>query len=43
VHQLTVIGGNVDNDVSMQHVAATDAGLIAGPPWFVVLRVMYQR
>jgi len=43
VHQLSVIGGNVDNDVSLQHVPATDAGLVAGPPWFVVLRVMYQR
>jgi hypothetical protein len=43
VHQLSVIGGNVDNDVSLQHVPATDAGLVAGPPWFVVLRVMYLR
>jgi hypothetical protein len=42
VHQLSVIGGNVDNAVAMQHVPANNAGMV-GPPWFVVLRVMYQR
>jgi hypothetical protein len=40
-NQLSVIGGNVDDAVTLQHVPATDTGRI-GPPWFVVLRVMYQ-
>ncbi len=40
-NQISVIGGNVDNAVTLQHVPATNAGRI-GPPWFVVLRVMYQ-
>jgi hypothetical protein len=43
VHQLTLIGGNVDNDVSMQHIPANNAGQITGPPWFVILQVEYQR
>jgi hypothetical protein len=42
VHQLSVIGGNVENAVALQHVPATDTGLV-GAPWLVVLRVMYQR
>ena len=42
VHSVSVIGGNVDDAVVMQHVPADDAGRI-GPPWMVVLRVMYQR
>ncbi len=41
-NQISVIGGNVDDSVTLQHVPASDAGLI-GPPWFVVLRVMYAR
>ncbi len=41
-NQISVIGGNVDDAVTLQHVPASDAGLI-GPPWFVVLRVMYAR
>ncbi|MDE8349100.1 MAG: DUF2272 domain-containing protein, partial [Acidocella sp.] len=41
-HQISVIGGNVDDAVTMTHVPASDSGLI-GPPWFVVVRVMYLR
>jgi hypothetical protein len=49
--QLTVIGGNVNHAVTMKHVPLTD-GRLAGPgehvldaryPWFVVLRVLYDR
>jgi hypothetical protein len=41
-NQISVIGGNVDDAVTLQHVPASDAGLI-GPPWFVILRVLYAR
>jgi Uncharacterized protein conserved in bacteria (DUF2272) len=49
---LDVIGGNVDNAVSMKHVPIGPDGRMVGPsgavidtdyPWFVVLRVAYQR
>jgi hypothetical protein len=49
---LDVIGGNVDNAVSMKHVPIAPDGRMVGPsgtvvdtdyPWFVVLRVAYQR
>jgi hypothetical protein len=40
VHQISVVGGNVDDAVVMEHVPASNAGLI-GLPWFVILRVMY--
>jgi len=49
---LDVIGGNVDNSVSMKHVPVTTNGLLANPDgtnvhpdnaWFVVLRVLYDR
>jgi hypothetical protein len=40
--QISVIGGNVDDAVTLQHVPATNSGQI-GPPWFVVLRVMYSQ
>jgi hypothetical protein len=49
---LDVIGGNVDNAVSMKHVPVGPDGRLVGPsgtvidpdyPWFVVLRVDYQR
>jgi hypothetical protein len=49
--QLTVIGGNVKHAVTMKHVPLTD-GRLADPgervldaryPWFVVLRVLYDR
>jgi len=39
-NRISVIGGNVDDSVTLQHVPASNAGLI-GPPWFVILRVMY--
>jgi hypothetical protein len=48
---LDVIGGNVDNAVSMKHVPVAPDGRMVGPngtavdtdyPWFVVLRVNYQ-
>jgi Uncharacterized protein conserved in bacteria (DUF2272) len=50
--QLQVIGGNVDNAVSMKYVPITADGRLAGPDgvvldpdyhWFVVLKVLYQR
>jgi hypothetical protein len=46
-----VIGGNVDNSVSMKHIPATPDGRLAGPDgrivdpdhaWFVVIRVDYE-
>jgi Uncharacterized protein conserved in bacteria (DUF2272) len=49
---LDVIGGNVDNSVSMKHIPVTTSGLLANPdgtvvdpdyPWFAVLRVQYDR
>ena len=48
--ELTVIGGNVDDAVTMKHVPVTEGGLIAQPDgtpvdlrydWFVVLNVRY--
>lgn len=52
VHQgvLDVVGGNVDNSVSMKHIPVTQDGHLAGPDgvvvdpdyaWFVVLQVRY--
>lgn len=49
--QLTVIGGNVDDAVAMKHVPVTPEGKLGGAgglldrrfPWFVVLRVLYER
>jgi Uncharacterized protein conserved in bacteria (DUF2272) len=49
---LTVIGGNVDDAVTMTHVPTTLDGRLAGAdgvvvdqryPWFVVIRVLYDR
>jgi hypothetical protein len=49
---LTVIGGNVDDAVTMTHVPTTADGHLAGAdgvvvdqryPWFVVIRVLYDR
>src|SRR5262249_47328917 len=49
---LTVVGGNIDDAVPLKHVPVTAAGRLAGPdgvpvdaryPWFVVLRILYQR
>ena len=46
--EITVVGGNVDNAVTMKHVPVTAEGRLAGPngavldtryPWMVVLRV----
>ncbi|HEX4112858.1 MAG TPA: DUF2272 domain-containing protein [Stellaceae bacterium] len=48
---LSVIGGNVDDAVTLTHVPVTDKGMLATPdgaivdnryPWFVVLRVLYD-
>lgn len=48
---IDVIGGNVDNSVSMKHIPVTADGHLAGPdgvvvdpdyPWFVVIRVAYD-
>jgi len=50
--QLTVIGGNVDNAVTMKHVPTTAGGRLATPSghvldpryaWFVVVHVLYAR
>lgn len=49
---LTVIGGNVDDAVTMKHVPTTPDGRLAAPDgqildpryaWFVVVRVLYAR
>jgi hypothetical protein len=48
---LSVIGGNVDDAVTMTHVPILPTGMLAGPdetvldtryPWFVVLKVLYD-
>jgi hypothetical protein len=41
--QLSVIGGNVDDAVTLQHLHANAAGMLTGnrENWFVVLRVLY--
>lgn len=50
--ELDVIGGNVDNAVTMKPIPATADGHLAGPDgvvldpdhhWFVVLKVLYQE
>jgi hypothetical protein len=50
--QISVIGGNVDHAVTMKHVPITSNGQLADPgdhvldaryPWFVVLRILYDR
>lgn len=50
--QISVIGGNVDDAVTMKHVPTGPDGKISDPsgkpydpryPWFVVLRVLYDR
>jgi len=50
--RLAVIGGNVDDAVTMKHVPVNAAGLLQDPggevvdtryPWFVVLKVAYDR
>jgi hypothetical protein len=49
---ISVIGGNVDDAVTLKHVPVTLAGTLAQPdgtvvdtryPWFVVLRVLYPH
>jgi hypothetical protein len=49
--QLSVIGGNVDDAVTMKHVPVTSSGMLADRsgtvldtryPWFVVIRVLYD-
>jgi Uncharacterized protein conserved in bacteria (DUF2272) len=50
--QITVVGGNVDHAVTMKHVPVTPTGQLADAggavldaryPWFVVLRILYDR
>jgi hypothetical protein len=50
--RLDAIGGNVDDAVTLKHVPVTADGRLAGPdgavldgryPWFVVIRVLYDR
>ncbi len=42
--QLGVIGGNVDDAVTLMHVPTTAAGTLSDPryPWFVILQVQYD-
>lgn len=49
---VSVIGGNVDDAVTLAHVPTTPDGLLVGPdgsvvdaryPWFVVIKVLYDR
>jgi hypothetical protein len=49
--QLSVVGGNVDDAVTMKHIPTTPSGMLIDPatgvvdtryPWFVVLRVQYD-
>jgi hypothetical protein len=49
---LSVLGGNVDDAVTMTHVPTTQNGRLAGPdgtvidtryPWFVVIRILYDN
>jgi hypothetical protein len=40
-NQISVIGGNVDDSVTLQHVPASNSGQI-GPPWLVVIKVLYR-
>jgi hypothetical protein len=49
---IAVVGGNVDDAVTMKHVPVTPDGKLAQPdgtvldtrwPWFVVIRVLYDR
>ncbi|HEY0419308.1 MAG TPA: DUF2272 domain-containing protein [Acetobacteraceae bacterium] len=41
---LTVVGGNVDDSVTMKHLPLTIDGRVSDPryPWFVVIRVLYD-
>ena len=48
----SVIGGNVDDSVTLKHIPHDSAGRIAGPdgtsydsrtPWMVVLQVLYSQ
>ncbi len=50
--QIQVVGGNVDDAVTLKHVPVTPDGRLAGPdgrvldpryPWMVVLRVLYPE
>ena len=50
--QISVIGGNVNHAVTMKHVPVTTDGRLAGQedhvldtryPWFVTLRILYDR
>ncbi len=50
--QISVIGGNVNHAVTMKHVPVTTDGRLADHgdsvldtryPWFVVLRILYDR
>ena len=50
--ELTVVGGNVNDAVTMKHVPVTDTGTLATPDgtvvdprygWFVVVRVLYAE
>jgi hypothetical protein len=49
--QISVIGGNVDDAVTLKHVPVTPDGKLADPsgtvldtryPWFVVVQVLYD-
>ncbi len=42
---ISIVGGNVDDAVMMEHLHTNDAGELSGnrENWFVVLRVMYRQ
>jgi hypothetical protein len=44
VDRISVIGGNVDDAVVLEHLHTDDAGILTGnrENWFVVLRVLYR-
>jgi hypothetical protein len=45
IETISVIGGNVDDAVVMEHLHTDNLGRLTGnrEPWFVILRVMYNR
>ena len=44
-HSVSVIGGNVEDAVALEHLYTDDEGRLAGNRynWFVILQVVYAR